>query len=147
MSFVEMKKMANIVDYVADGAYAGQAIEVKAKKFVWVKVGQGTVAALSDHEVGIEGKISILGYSGDLKIKLNLTDQDPAASKGPCVLQINTLIDENANYEAAMNVLTVYAVLGGEQQNISILPCNNGEQTECKLFGHVNQVVHLDPPN
>jgi len=147
MSFVEMNKMANIVDYVADGAFVGQAIEVKAKKFVWVNVGQGTVSTISDHEVGIEGKISILGYSGDLNIKLNLTDQDPAASKGSCMLQLNTLIDENANYEADKDMLTVYAVLGGEQQNISILPCNNGEQTECKLFGHVNQVVHLDPTN
>ena len=139
--------MANIVDYVADGAYVGQAIEVKAKKFVWVKVGQGTIKALSDYEVSIDGKISILGYTGDLNIKLNLTDQDPAASKGPCVLQLNTHIDENANYEAAKNGLTVYAVLGGEQQNISISQCNNGEQTECKLFGHVNQLVHLDPTN
>ena len=142
-----MNKMANIVDYVADGAYVGQAIEVKAKKFVWVKVGQGTIKALSDYEVSIDGKISILGYSGDLNIKLNLTDQDSAASKGPCVLQLNTNIDENAKYEAAQNVLTVYSVLGGKQQNISILQCNNGEQTECKLFGHVNQVVHLDPTN
>ena len=139
--------MANIIDFVADAAYVGQTIEVKAKKFVWVKVGQGTIASLSDREVGIKGKISILGYSGDLNIKLNLTDQDPAASKGPCVLQLNTHIDEDAKYEAAKNVLTVYAVLGGEQQNISILQCNNGEQTECKLFGHVNQVVHLDPTN
>ena len=74
---MEMNKMANIVDYIADGAYAGQAIEVKAKKFVWVKVGQGTVKDLSDHEVAIEGKISILGYNGDLNIKMSLTDQDP----------------------------------------------------------------------
>lgn len=140
-------RMANIVDYVANGAYAGQTVEVKAKKFVWVKVGQGTVTVLSDHEVSIEGQISILGYSGDLNIKLNLTDQDSTARKGPCVLQLNSHVDENANYEAARNSLTVYAVLGGKQQNITILQCNDGEQTECKLFGHVNQVVHLDPTN
>ncbi len=139
--------MANIVDFIADGAYAGQAIEVKAKKFVWVKVGQGTVKELSDHEVGIDGKISILGYSGDLNIKMSLTDQDPTASKGSCVLQLNTLVDESATYEVKQNVLTVYAVLGGKQQNISISQCNNGEQTECKLSGHVNQLVHLDPTN
>ena len=137
--------MANIIDYVADNAFAGQEIEVKAKKFVWVKVGQGKVSVLSDHEVTINGQISILGYSGDLTIRLNLTDEDPAATEGPCVLQINTLVDENAKYEAAKNMLTVHAVLGGKEQNISILKCNNGEQTECKLFGHINQVVHLDP--
>lgn len=139
--------MANIVDFVANGAYVGQTIEVKAKKFVWVKVGQGNVTALSENEVSIEGQISILGYSGDLNIKLNLTDGDPTANKGPCVLQLNTLTDENAKYEAANGMLTVYAVLSDTEQNISILQCNNGEQTECKLFGHVNQVVHLDPTN
>jgi hypothetical protein len=147
MSFMEKQTMANIVDYVADGAYAGQTIEVKAKKFVWVNVGQGTVATLSDHEVDVQGQISILGYTGDLNIRLNLTDEDPAASKGPCVLQLNTLLDENAKYEAAKGMLTVYATLGGKEQNISILKCNNGEQTECKLFGHINETVHLDPTN
>jgi len=139
--------MASIVDYVADGTYIGQKVEVKAKKFVWVKVGQGTVSNYSDHEVGIGGKISILGYNGDLIIQLNLTDQDRAADSGPCTLKLNTLFDENATYEATRDMLTVYAVLGGEKQNISILRCNNGEQTECKLFGHINQVVHLDPTN
>ncbi len=142
-----MKKVAKIVDYVADKAYAGQVIEVKAKKVVWVKVGQGIVKAISDHAVIIEGKISIMGYSGDLNINLELTDGDPTASEGPCVLRLNTLVDKGAKYETAKNLLTVYAELGGKEQNISITPCNNGEQTECKLFGHVNQVVHLDPTN
>ena len=137
--------MAKIMDYVADGTNVGQTVEVKAKKFIWVKVGQGTVTAVSDQEVAIDGQISILGYSGDLNIHLNLTNHDPAASTGPCVLQLNTLVDENATYKNTSETLTVYAVLGGEKQNISILKCNNGEQTECKLFGHVNQVVHLDP--
>jgi len=99
----------------------------------------------SDHEVGIAGKISILGYSGDLNIHLQLTDKNSAAASGPCILQLNTHTDENAKYETTKNMLTVYAVLGGKEQNISILQCNNGEQTECKLFGHVNETVHLDP--
>ena len=139
--------MARIVDYVADNVFAGQEVEVKAKKFVWVKVGQGAVSAISDNEVGIEGQISILGYNGELAIQLHLPDTDPAAQNGPCMLRLNAHRDENARYEAANGQLTVYAVLGGKEQNISILPCNNGEQTECKLFGHVNQVVHLDPVN
>jgi hypothetical protein len=137
--------MAKITDYVADGTKVGQTVEVKAKKFVWVKVGQGTVSAISDDEVAVDGKISILGYSGDLNIHLNLTNHDPSAATGSCVLQLNTIVDENATYKNTSDTLTVYAVLGGEKQNISILKCNNGEQTECKLSGHVNQVVHLDP--
>ena len=137
--------MASIANYVANRTFEGQQIDVKVKKFVWVKAGQGTVKTNSDHEVGIAGKISILGYSGDLNIHLQLPDKDSTAVNGPCILQLNTHIDENAKYEATKDMLTVYAVLGGVEQNISILQCNNGEQTECKLFGHVNQTVHLDP--
>lgn len=137
--------MAQITNYVAKGTYEGQKFDLKAKKFVWVKAGQGVVKSYSDQEVNIAGSISILGYSGDLNIRLQLTDQDPMAVSGPCVLQLNTYLDEKARYEAKNGMLTVYAVLGSKEQNISILPCNNGEQTECKLFGHVNQTVHLDP--
>ncbi len=137
--------MAIITNYVANGTYVGQTVEVKAKKVVWVKVGQGKVKTFSDHEVNIAGKISILGYSGDLNIHLLLSDQDPTAINGPCLLQLNTHIDNQARYEAKNGALTVYAVLGGKNQNISILPSNNGRQTECKLFGHVNETVHLDP--
>ncbi len=139
--------MARIMDYVADNVYTGQTVEVKAKKFIWVKVGQGAVSAVDDDRVGVEGQISVPGYSGDLAIKLQLMDGDPTASSGPCMLQLNSHMDDNARYEAANGALTVFAVLGGKEQNISILPCNNGTQTECKLFGHVNQVVHLDPVN
>lgn len=137
--------MANIGNYVADGTYVGQNVEVKTKKFVWIKVGQGKIKTLSDHEVNLAGKISIIGYSGDLNIHLHLTDQDPLAVEGPCMLQLNSFIDDKARYEAKNGALTVYAVLGGEKQNISVLPTNNGQQTECKLFGHVNETVHLEP--
>lgn len=139
--------MANIPDYVAVNSFTGQNVEVKAKKIVWIKVGHGTVNVVSDKEVGIAGEISILGYSGQLKIHLTLADHDPAAKEGSCRLQLNTLNDENARYEVKKDMLTVYATLGGKEQNISILRCNNGEQTECKLFGHINQTVHLDPTN
>jgi hypothetical protein len=137
--------MASIADCVANGTYAGQKIAVKAKKVVWVKVGQGEVKDYSDFEVRIAGKISILGYNGDLNIHLQLNDQNPTTGSGLCFLQLNTHVDDQARYETKKGMLTVYAVLGGKEQNISILQCNNGEQTECKLFGHVNQTVHLEP--
>lgn len=137
--------MATIQPYVAKGTKVNQKIDVKAKKFVWITAGQGKVSAISDYEVAVDGKISILGYNGDLNIHLRLTDEAASSSSGPCVLQLNTLKDENATYKATKENLTVYAVLGGEKQNISILRCNNDEQTECKLFGHVNETVHLDP--
>ena len=140
--------MALITHYVAKDTHKGQKVEVKAKKVVWIGVGKGKVTAVSNHDVGIAGQISILGYNGDLNIYLRLNNnEDASAQKGPCLLQLNSLTDENAHYEAANGVMTVYAMLGGKEQNISISPCNNGEQTECKLFGHVNETVHLDPKN
>ncbi|MFO7682469.1 MAG: hypothetical protein R6X34_20725 [Chloroflexota bacterium] len=137
--------MAIITPYIAKKSYAGQKLEVKAKKFVWVKVGEGVVAALSDYEVSIGGKISILGYNGDLNIHLILKDQNAEAVEGICTLKLNNYQDETAKYVVENKALMVYATLGGKSQNIAITPCNNGEQTECRLFGHVNQTVHLQP--
>ncbi|MCA9950607.1 MAG: hypothetical protein KDE48_13240 [Anaerolineales bacterium] len=137
--------MATIQPYVAKGTQVNQKIELKAKKVVWITAGRGIVSAISDYVVAVDGKISILGYNGDLNIHLRLTDENASATSGPCVLQLNTLTDENATYKVGHDTLTVYAVLGGEKQNISILRCNKDEQTECKLFGHVNETVHLDP--
>ncbi len=137
--------MATITPYVAKGTRAGQNVNVKAKKVVWIKVGQGSVAKMSDYEVAIAGKISILGYNGDLNIHLNLLDEQPGATSGPARLKLNSHLDENATYKSNGKDLTVFAVLGGKKQNITILPANNGTQTECKLFGHVDQTVHLEP--
>lgn len=137
--------MATILPYIADGAYAGQKVDVKAKKFVWFKVGEGTVSKLSDFEVAIAGQISLLGFNGRLDIELDLLDQRPAAANGPCRLRLNSHVDENAVYKSNGQDLTVFATLGGKKQNVSILPANNGAQTECRLTGHIDQVVHLDP--
>ena len=108
-------------------------------------MGDGVVSACSDFEIGVEGKINIVLYSGPLNIHLKLTDENPSATSGPCVLQLNSHTDANATYEAKGSVLTVSAQLGGQKQNISITPCDGGTQTECKLFGRVNETVHLEP--
>lgn len=137
--------MATIPTFLAKNTAVGQKQTVKAKKFVWIPVGDGVISACSDYEIGIEGKINVVIYSGPLNIHLKLTDENPAATTGSCILQLNTHTDENATYQAKGDVLTVAAVLGGQQQNISITPCDRGTQTECKLFGKVNETVHLEP--
>lgn len=141
----EERIMATIPVYVAKTTHVGQRQIVKAKKVIWVPVGEGAVTDFTDYEVGIAGKISVLGYSGALHIHLQLKDREPDAVSGPCFLRLNTHMDENARYEARNGTLTVYANLGGQQQNIAIQPANRGAQTECKLFGRVNQTVHLEP--
>ena len=137
--------MATITPFIAKDVKVGQKQEVKAKKFVWIKVGDGKVIALDDYQVKIAGKISILGYNGDLNIHLVLTDQNAAATEGPGMLQLNSHLDKNAKYVRNGHELIVYATLGGKEQNIAISPCNNGAQTECRLFGHISETVHLDP--
>jgi hypothetical protein len=137
--------MATITPYVANNVHVGQDIAVKIKKFVWMPVGNGKVTAYSDHEVNIAGKISVLGYQGDLNIHLQLKDGNPGAVSGPCCLRLNSHVDEGAKYHASSDKLTIFAVLGGKKQNVSITPTNQGTQTECKLFGHIDETVHLDP--
>ncbi len=137
--------MATIPPYVARDTVLGQKQVLKARKVVWFEAGRGKVTAFSEHEVGVTGKISVLGYSGDLIIRLALTDNDPAALEGSCLLQLNKHIDEQARYTANSRELTVYALLSDKRQNIAISRCNDGQQTECRLFGHINQTVHLDP--
>lgn len=137
--------MATIPDFIADGTAVGQKQLVKTKKIIWLPVGDGTVSAYSDYEIAVEGQINIVIYSGELNIRLQLTDEDPTATTGSCILQLNSYTDENATYQTKGDLLTVAAVLGGQKQNFSISPCNEGTQTECKLFGKVNETVHLEP--
>ncbi len=137
--------MATIPPYVAQSTFLGQTQVLKARKVVWFEAGRGKVTSFSESEVGITGKISILTYSGELIIRLALTDNDPQAGSGSCLLQLNSHIDEKARYEADGRELMVSAVLGDKRQNITITRCNNGQQTECRLTGHINQTVHLDP--
>ena len=137
--------MATIPTYLAKGTAVGQKQTVKTKKMVWIPVGDGVVSSCSDFEIGVDGKINVVIYSGPLNIRLQLTDENSSAKSGPCVLQLNSHTDANATYQANGKVLTVAAVLGGKKQKISISPCNGGTQTECKLFGRVNETVHLEP--
>ncbi len=137
--------MATIPTFLAKGTAVGQKQTVKTKKFVWIPVGDGVVSTYSDYEIGVEGQINVVIYSGPLNIHLKLTDENPSATTGSCILKLNTHMDENATYQANGKVLTVAAMLRGQKQNISITPCNGGTQTECKLFGRVNETVHLEP--
>lgn len=137
--------MASIPPYVATNTHVGQQVDVKVKKFIWLAVGQGSVQSFSNYEVNVTGRIKFLGYDGDLNIHLKLLDEAPPASRGPCCLQLNAYMDETAQYAATGELLTVFAVLGGKKQNISIRRVEKGSQTECKLFGHIDATVHLDP--
>lgn len=137
--------MATIPPFVAKNAYVGQKQTVKTKKFVWIPVGSGTVTEFSEYQVTLEGQIDVVIYKGNLTICMKLTDNNPNAASGSCILQLNTLMDKEARYEVKNSALTIYAVLKDTKQNITISRVNNGSQTAVKLFGKVNETVHLDP--
>jgi len=138
--------MATIEPYVATSTAVGQRLDLKTKAtIVWLTVGKGAVTAYSPYEVTVAGKIKVLGYDGDVRIHLRLTDENAAVNSGSCILRLNDHEDSGATYTANGKELTVNAVLGGYDQGIRILQANDGAQTECKLFGKVNQTVHLAP--
>ena len=137
--------MATITPYVAEGVHEGQKQSVKAQKFIWIPVGSGVITRFSNFEVALEGAIDILGYKGDLNIHLRLTDEVAGASSGSGLLRLNSHVYEQATYKVQGEALTIYAVLGGYKQNITVSRCNGGTQTECKLSGKVNETVHLEP--
>jgi hypothetical protein len=137
--------MAVIPPYGAKGTHAGQAVTVKARKFIWLPVGQGTVQSFSDYDVKVAGSINILGFNGMLNINLQLLDREPAATTGPCILHLNSHVDKNATYQAHNGTLTVKANFGAKKQSITILPRDNGRSTECQLSGYVSETVQLEP--
>ena len=137
--------MATLYPYISEGAHAGQKAQLKAHKFVWIPVGKGTVAALSDFEVDIDGRVQLVVYNGDLRIRLQLLDEDPEAVSGPCILQLNAHVDDKASYQVDDGALTVSAAIADKQATVSLSRCDDGEQTECIMTGYLDITVHLEP--
>ncbi len=136
--------MATLFPYISEGAHAGEKASLKIRKFVWVPVGHGEVAALSDYEVDIAGKLQLVVYNGDLRIHLLLLDQDPAASEGPCELHLNSHVDDKASYRVHDGALTVSAAMGGKAATVSLSRHEKGKMTECKLTGFLDITVYLE---
>ncbi len=138
--------MATLSPYIAQGVYAGQKQNLKVNELMlWLTVGKGKLKSLSDFEVTIEGEIDFIGYKGDLNIYLHLSDQNAAATSGPCVFKLNTYQDKNAAYIAQNGVLTINAVLGGHKQSIALSRYRRKGYTKCELKGYTNVTAYLEP--
>jgi hypothetical protein len=137
--------VASILQFVADGGYPGQKQTLKVKKFIWLTVGSGVVESLSDYEVTVDGKVDIFTYKGDLRIQLQLLDEDADALSGPCVLHLNAHTDEHSTYRVDNGALVVSAAFGDKRQTVSISPYNNGSMTECNLSGYIDVSAYLEP--
>ena len=135
--------MAIISPYVAQNLAGGSDIDLRVRKLIWLSVGNGVLKSLSEYEVAVNGKISFLGFRGELNVLIQLLDQDPGANSGPCIMELNIHRDENATYVANNGTLTVDAVLGGEKQRINLSRFDKGRQTMCHLVGYVNETAYL----
>jgi hypothetical protein len=136
--------MATIPPFVSEGAQAGQAAEMKIHKLMWFTVGNGQVTALSDYIVDIDGQIDIVVYKGNLRIRMDLLDQDPAATSGPCRLQLNAHVDENASYAVKNGALTVSATIKEKSATVSLSRDDGGKKTKCVLTGFLDITCWLE---
>lgn len=135
--------MASLYSFIAANAQAGQKVELMFHEILWKSVGHGNILILSPFEVDLAGHLSIVVYSGDIRIRLHLSDQDEAAQTGPCILQLNSHIDPDAVYRVRGGLLTVAADFDGRRAGISLSRDRNGKMTRCELAGYIGLTAYL----
>lgn len=135
--------MASIYPFIADNMRAGQRIELKLHEILWKSVGRGDILQLDPFDVDVTGHLSVIVYSGDLRIRLQLRDQDEAAHTGPCVLQINSHVDPDAVYRVRDDVLAVDADFDGRRAGVRLSRDRGGKMTRCELAGYIGLIAYL----
>lgn len=137
--------MATIAPYLSQGIHAGQQVALKIHEFRWRTVGHGTVSALSDFELKIDGRVELAIYKGDLKIHITLADQDATATSGPCSLQVNSLTDDKATYRVDGSDVTIRTVMGGEKVQVKVSRSKKDNRTACKVSGPFSLTAYIEP--
>ncbi|MDX1417988.1 MAG: hypothetical protein R3293_27550 [Candidatus Promineifilaceae bacterium] len=135
--------MATISPYIAQNLVSGADLQLRVKKFIWLTVGHGLIASVSDYEIAVQGKIRFLGFKGELDVLIRLLDQSPGSQSGPCLMELNILRDEYATYEAQNGQLIINAVLGGEKQRVALSQYDQGQMTRCRLSGYYNETAYF----
>jgi hypothetical protein len=137
--------MATIAPYISAGVRAGQPVMLKVHEILWRTVGHGDVKALSDFEIEIDGRIKLTVYQGELRIRAALLDQDEAASTGPCSLQLNSAVDDQASYRTHDAGMTISARMNGQDVKIRLSRFKRDNMTECKVSGVVDLTAYIEP--
>jgi hypothetical protein len=135
--------MAALYPYIASGCRTGQKVDLKLHEILWKSVGRGNILSLSDYEVDVAGHLSVIVYSGALHIRLRLLDANDAAVVGPCVLQINSHVDEEATYRVDKGALAVAADFDGRRAGIRLSRDHGGKMTRCDLGGYLSLTAYL----
>jgi hypothetical protein len=136
--------VATIRPYISQGAQASQQVELKIHEVFWRTVGHGSANVPSEFEITIGGSVELLVFHGDLQIHIALLDQDEAAMEGPCLLEINTLLDENARYRIQGDALAISAMFEGKDMRVELSRSKQNDMTKCKLSGHLNLTVYVE---
>lgn len=137
--------VATVYPYISENAQTGQKASLKIHQFVWLPVGQGEVRQVSDYAIDIAGEVNIVVYKGDLRIYLQLLDQDPTAASGPCRLQLNSHVDENATYRTENGVMTVSAAMAGKEATVSLSRHHEHNMTRCAMTGFLDLTAYVAP--
>jgi hypothetical protein len=86
----------------------------------WINnyVGTGGFTSFSSFQAVFSGQYDYLGVQGNLLVSLELTDQDPDATSGPCSITLLGNTDSNATYQVNGQYLTITTALNSEPFNI-----------------------------
>ena len=129
--------MAVLYPFIATDAQAGEKVALKLHGILCESVGYDDILILNTYEVDLIGHLSIIVYSGNLRIRLHLMDQDETAQVRPCILQINSHIDSDASYRVQDNILIVDADFDGHRAGIRLSRDRDGKMTRCELAGYL----------
>ena len=92
------------------------------------EVGTGAFPSFSHFQTEFNGSYSAFGQSGTFAIAINLTDQNPASTSGPCRVTLNGKSDNAASYQVAGGKLIVTTNLNGAP--LHVYPHQNGTQVD-----------------
>ena len=135
--------MAVLYPFIATDAQAGEKVALKLHGILCESVGYDDILILNTYEVDLIGHLSIIVYSGNLRIRLHLMDQDETAQVRPCILQINSHIDSDASYRVQDNILIVDADFDGRRAGIRLSRDRDGKMTRCELAGYLILTAYL----
>jgi hypothetical protein len=90
----------------------------------WKTIGSGEFTSFDDFSMSFKGRPG----SGDASMSIDLTDKDPFAQSGPCILKTYFGADPNATHQIKGNDLVINTSL--QKQPISIHPYYRQDGTE-----------------
>lgn len=119
--------MAKLTKFI--GPHDGQ---LKIYVGMW-NVGSGRFKSCKDFELEFSGSYQAFGQSGEFAIAIQLTDQNPQSSSGPCSVTLNGTTDTDAEYSVAGERLTITTALNNAP--IDLYVKQTGTQVD-NISGH-----------